>query len=60
MSDKIKFIYFPFKVLHGEQYLEIIKPLRTEGTLTTRANVIDVQQKKSGAVIVTECKLLKI
>lgn len=51
-SDKIS-IYF--KVLHGEQYIEIVTPLRTEGTITTRANVIDVQQKGSGAVIIAEC-----
>jgi hypothetical protein len=46
-----------FKVLHGEQYLEIVTPLRSEGKLTTRANVIDVQQKKSGAVIAAECEI---
>jgi (3R)-3-hydroxyacyl-CoA dehydrogenase / 3a,7a,12a-trihydroxy-5b-cholest-24-enoyl-CoA hydratase / enoyl-CoA hydratase 2 len=49
-----------FKVLHGEQYLEIVTPLRSEGKLTTRANIIDVQQKKSGAVIAAECELLFI
>ncbi|KAG5682797.1 hypothetical protein PVAND_012125 [Polypedilum vanderplanki] len=43
------------QVLHGEQFIEIVNPMRTEGTLTTRGNVIDVQQKKSGVVVTTEC-----
>lgn len=43
------------RVLHGEQYLELVNPLQTEGTLVTRARIIDVQQKKSGAIIIVEC-----
>lgn len=42
--------------MHGEQYLEIVTPLRSEGTLLTRSSVVDVQQKKSGATIVAECE----
>lgn len=45
-----------FQVLHGEQYLEIVNPMTTDGSLTTKASIVDVQQKKSGAVIVAECK----
>lgn len=41
--------------MHGEQYLEVVKPLNTEGSLTTRGNVLDVQQKKSGVVVTTQC-----
>jgi len=40
-------------VLHGEQYLELLEPLPTNCKLTTRGSVIDVMDKKSGAVAVT-------
>lgn len=46
------------QVLHGEQYLEIVDDLRNEGTLSTTGSVIDVIDKKSGAVVVTSCKIL--
>lgn len=42
-------------ILHGEQYLEIYAPLPTDGTLTTRGKVIEVLDKKSGAVVITQC-----
>lgn len=47
------------KVLHGEQYLEIHKPLPIEGTVTALNRVIDVIDKGTdkGAVIITERKL---
>ena len=45
------------QVLHGEQYLELVSPMNTEGSLTTKASVIDVQEKKSGAVITAECNM---
>jgi hypothetical protein len=32
--------------------------MTTEGALTTRASIIDVQQKKSGAVVTTESNML--
>ncbi|XP_061585399.1 peroxisomal multifunctional enzyme type 2 [Cololabis saira] len=44
------------KVLHGEQYLEIYKPLPTSGTLNNVATVVDVLDKGSGAVIVIDVK----
>lgn len=44
------------QVLHGEQYLEIVDELPTEGKLTTNGTVIDVIDKKSGAVVVVNCK----
>lgn len=43
----------PAMILHGEQYLEVIKPLNPADTLTSKANVVDVIDKGSGAVIIT-------
>ncbi|XP_071487807.1 peroxisomal multifunctional enzyme type 2-like [Diadema antillarum] len=40
------------KILHGEQYLEILKPLATAGTLKNQAEVVDILDKKSGALII--------
>ncbi|XP_017267793.1 peroxisomal multifunctional enzyme type 2 [Kryptolebias marmoratus] len=44
------------QVLHGEQYLELYKPLPTSGTLTTERSVVDVLDKGSGAVLIFEGK----
>lgn len=44
------------QVLHGEQYLEICDELPTEGTVTTNGSVVDVIDKRSGAVVVLNCK----
>lgn len=43
------------QILHGEQYLEIFDELPTEGTLKTTGNVIDVIDKRSGAVVIANC-----
>ncbi|XP_030624245.1 peroxisomal multifunctional enzyme type 2 isoform X2 [Chanos chanos] len=42
------------RLLHGEQYLELFKPLPTSGTLTSRATIADVLDKGSGAVILLD------
>ncbi|XP_061135594.1 peroxisomal multifunctional enzyme type 2 [Syngnathus typhle] len=42
------------QVLHGEQYLELYKPLPTSGQLTSEATVADVLDKGSGAVILLD------
>lgn len=47
------------QVLHGEQYLEVIGDLPTEGQLKTTGVVVDVCDKKSGAVVVTNCAYTK-
>uniref|UniRef100_A0AAY4DKE8 Hydroxysteroid (17-beta) dehydrogenase 4 n=1 Tax=Denticeps clupeoides TaxID=299321 RepID=A0AAY4DKE8_9TELE len=42
------------RLLHGEQYLELYKPLPTSGTLTSRASIADIVDKGSGAVILLD------
>ncbi|XP_071397449.1 peroxisomal multifunctional enzyme type 2 isoform X2 [Centroberyx affinis] len=42
------------QVLHGEQYLELYKPLPTSGNLTSQATIADVVDKGSGAVILLD------
>uniref|UniRef100_A0A8C6UV60 Hydroxysteroid (17-beta) dehydrogenase 4 n=1 Tax=Neogobius melanostomus TaxID=47308 RepID=A0A8C6UV60_9GOBI len=42
------------RVLHGEQYLELYKPLPTSGTLTSHTTIADVLDKGSGAVILLD------
>ncbi|XP_067839112.1 peroxisomal multifunctional enzyme type 2 [Heptranchias perlo] len=42
------------KVLHGEQYLEVYKPLPTSGTLKSEGTIADVLDKGSGAVILID------
>lgn len=42
------------RVLHGEQYTELKRPLPTKGKLTTKATVKNIWDKTKGAVVVTE------
>lgn len=49
-----KIEFNPSKILHGEQYLELFKPLPTCGVLKSRARVIDVLDKGSGALIIMD------
>ncbi|HLL24757.1 MAG TPA: SDR family NAD(P)-dependent oxidoreductase, partial [Kofleriaceae bacterium] len=42
------------RVLHGEQYTEIKRPLPTKGKLTTKATVKNIYDKGKNALVVTE------
>ena len=42
----------PAKALHGEQYLELYRPLQANATLKSNIVVADVLDKKSGALII--------
>ncbi|KAJ8304649.1 hypothetical protein KUTeg_018232 [Tegillarca granosa] len=44
----------PTKILHGEQYVEIYKPLKTAGKLTSHVRISDVLDKGSGAFIIQD------
>lgn len=46
------------QVLHGEQYLEVFDRLPTEGEILTTASILDVTDKRSGAVVVADCMLI--
>ncbi|XP_058445687.1 peroxisomal multifunctional enzyme type 2-like isoform X2 [Malaya genurostris] len=41
-------------ILHGEQYIELFDSVPTDGILTTTSTVIDVLDKKSGALVITQ------
>lgn len=42
----------PAMILHGEQYIELFKPLSPRATLTSRGHLADILDKGSGAVII--------
>ncbi|MGN6108034.1 MAG: SDR family NAD(P)-dependent oxidoreductase [Kofleriaceae bacterium] len=42
------------RVLHGEQYTELLRPLPTHAKLTTKATVKHIYDKGKGALVVTE------
>ncbi|XP_062545364.1 peroxisomal multifunctional enzyme type 2-like isoform X1 [Armigeres subalbatus] len=41
-------------ILHGEQYIELFDSVPTDGVLTTTSSVLDVLDKKSGALVITQ------
>jgi 3-hydroxyacyl-CoA dehydrogenase/3a,7a,12a-trihydroxy-5b-cholest-24-enoyl-CoA hydratase len=46
--------FHPANVLHGEQYVELKKPFPTEGTVTCEGKLVDVLDKRSGAVMLVD------
>uniref|UniRef100_V5GL08 Peroxisomal multifunctional enzyme type 2 n=1 Tax=Anoplophora glabripennis TaxID=217634 RepID=V5GL08_ANOGL len=45
------------RILHGEQYLEIVGDLPQEGALVSKTKIVEVLDKGSGAVIVTDIEI---
>jgi hypothetical protein len=43
-------------VLHGEQFIEVHKEIPTHGSLEASLSIVDILDKKSGALIVTNGK----
>src|SRR5207244_2435731 len=46
------------RVLHGEQYLELHRPLPAEAKLTHKAKITNIFDKGKGATVVTSIKSL--
>ncbi len=44
----------PMMLLHGEHYLEVIKPLPTQGDFTSKAHISQVYDKGSGMVVMMD------
>jgi len=44
----------PMMLLHGEQYLEIRRPIPTSGTLTTSAHLSNIFDKGKGALVLVD------
>lgn len=47
----------PSRMLHGEQYLELLKPLPTSAAIKTDVRIVDVLDKGSGAVVVIDADM---
>lgn len=55
LSGNIAGIEFnPMMLVHGEQYLEIKKPLPTSGTITSVPKIVGIFDKGSGLLMVTD------
>lgn len=46
----------PAKLVHGEQYLQLFRPIPISGALRSQTRVVDVLDKGSGALVILECE----
>lgn len=44
------------RVLHGEQYIEMYRPLPSEGRLRSEARIVDILDKGSGALMLCDSR----
>jgi len=58
-SSRFSCIAHVLQMLHGEQYLELFAPLPTSGVLTSKATVVDVLDKGSGANLIINGRQLR-
>ena len=49
--------FSPMKLLHGEEQVEVFKPIEMDSTVTSQETVIDLQDKKKATVMVTETEI---
>lgn len=49
---------FMLQALHGEQYIELLKPLPTSGNVISHCKVADVLDKGKGAVLICDGKVV--
>jgi hypothetical protein len=42
------------QILHGEHYLEVLRPIGTEGTLEVHCKMVDMLDKGSGTTVLVE------
>ncbi|RWS29708.1 peroxisomal multifunctional enzyme type 2-like isoform X1, partial [Leptotrombidium deliense] len=54
VTKSLNINFDPTKLLHGEQYMELVKPIPSRGVLHSIPRVVDVLDKGSGAVIIAE------
>ena len=47
----------PMMILHGEEYLEAFNPLPTEGSIKFQPEIVDLEERKSGTVLLTKVVL---
>ena len=47
-------VYNPMMILHGEQYLELLRPLPVKGTVRTAPRIAEIYDKGSGMLLTIE------